>query len=80
MVFLQHGLMVGMWMVTATLAGLALWQAGIVRHIRGIPMWVFVALLFVTTIMCRSSGAIVLLGVASPLSHRSVTCGLFFPY
>lgn len=63
MVFLQHGLMVGMWMVTATLAGIALWQSGVVKQIRGIPMWVLIAVLFVTTIMCRSSGAIVLLGV-----------------
>lgn len=63
MVFLQHGLMVGMWMVTATLAGIALWQSGAVRQIRGIPMWVLIAMLFATTIMCRSSGAIVLLGV-----------------
>src|SRR5690606_14280597 len=63
MVFLQHGLMVGMWMVTATLAGIALWQSGVVKQIRGIPMWVLIAILLVTTIMCRSSGAIVLLGV-----------------
>ena len=63
MVFLQHGLMVGMWMATATLAGLAMWQSGMVRQIRGIPMWVFVATLFLTTIMCRSSGAVLLLGV-----------------
>ncbi|NUM54718.1 MAG: O-antigen ligase domain-containing protein [Candidatus Hydrogenedentes bacterium] len=63
MVFLQHGLMVGMWMVTATLAGLALWKSGVVRHIRGIPMWAFLAVLLVTTVMCRSSGAIVLLAV-----------------
>lgn len=63
MVFLQHGLMVGMWMTTATLAGLAFWRSGMVRDIRGIPMWVFVGVLFATTIMCRSSGAILLLGV-----------------
>ncbi len=63
MIFLQHGLMVGMWMVTATLAGIALWQSGVVKQVRGIPMWVLIAILFVTTIMCRSSGAIVLLGV-----------------
>jgi hypothetical protein len=81
MVFLQHGLMVGMWMVTATLAGLALWQAGIVRQIRGIPMWVFVAPLFVTTIMCRSSGAIVLLGVgiAAFASVRYLRTSLALP-
>lgn len=61
MVFLQHGLMVGMWMTTATLAGLALWQTGGIRTIRGVPMWLFVGALFITTIMCRSSGALVLL-------------------
>jgi hypothetical protein len=63
MIFLQHGLMVGMWMVTATLAGLALWRTGLVRQIRGIPMWAIMALLFGTTVMCRSSGAVLLLGV-----------------
>ncbi|MDZ4859602.1 MAG: O-antigen ligase domain-containing protein [Candidatus Hydrogenedentes bacterium] len=63
MVFLQHGLMVGMWMTTATLCGLALWKTGVVRHIRGVPMWFLVGLLAVTTLMCRSTGALLLLAI-----------------
>ncbi|MBM3288880.1 MAG: O-antigen ligase domain-containing protein [Candidatus Hydrogenedentes bacterium] len=63
MVFLQHGLMVGMWMVTATLSGIALWRTGAMRQIRGIPMWMPVGVLFLTAVLCRSSGALVLLGM-----------------
>jgi hypothetical protein len=32
-VFMQHGLMVGIWMMTATLVAFALWRAGILRQL-----------------------------------------------
>ncbi|GMU92151.1 MAG: hypothetical protein AMXMBFR4_12090 [Candidatus Hydrogenedentota bacterium] len=63
MVFLQHGLMVGMWMATATLCGLALWRTGSLRQVRGISIAPLIAMLFVTTFMCRSTGAILLMFV-----------------
>lgn len=61
MVFLQHGLMVGMWMTTASLAGIALWMTGSVRSIRGVPVGVFVGAVVLTAVLCKSTAAIVLL-------------------
>ncbi len=60
-VFMQHGLMVGMWMVTASLIGVWLWRAKTLRQIRGVPMALLVPVLLATTILCKSFGALVLL-------------------
>ncbi|MCC6488777.1 MAG: O-antigen ligase domain-containing protein [Candidatus Hydrogenedentes bacterium] len=60
-VFLQHGLMVGMWMVTAALAGLALWRSKSLTQIAGVPVGVYVAALAITAVLCKSTGAIILL-------------------
>ncbi|MCZ6835629.1 MAG: O-antigen ligase domain-containing protein [Planctomycetota bacterium] len=60
-VFMQHGLMVGMWMAGATLMGIWLWFSGIIKRIWGVPVGLFVAGLFITTVMCKSTGAVVLL-------------------
>lgn len=61
MVFMEHGLMVGMWMAVATLCALGLWRVCRVRRFYGVPMGVIVGALFVTTILCKSTGASVLL-------------------
>lgn len=63
-VFMEHGLMVGMWMVTAMLAGLQLWR------VKRFPAWllrlpvkpglILIGLLIVT-ISCKSTGALFLL-------------------
>lgn len=60
MVFLQHGLMVGMWMTTAALVGLALWRSGSLKHIYGVPMSLLVGVVIVVAILCKSTGAIAL--------------------
>jgi hypothetical protein len=60
-VFMQHGLMVGMWMTCASLAGVWLWQTRSLRKVRNLPMWVLVCALLGTTVLCKSMGAIVLL-------------------
>jgi hypothetical protein len=62
-VFMQHGLMVAMWMAAATLMGVWLWYTQSVREIRGIPMVVLVPLLGATTLACRSMNSMVLLAV-----------------
>lgn len=60
MVFLKHGLMVGMWMAMASLVGLWLWRSGAIRRIGGWSMpWLLVPLVG-TAILCRSLGALVL--------------------
>ncbi|HUR29091.1 MAG TPA: O-antigen ligase domain-containing protein [Planctomycetota bacterium] len=66
MVFMQHGLMVGLWMCAASLVAMALWMSGALRQLWGIPMYAVVAFLCGTTALCKSFGAIALLlaGVA----------------
>lgn len=61
MVFMHHGLMVGMWMAAASLVGIALWKSGALRRFwRWRIQWPVLALV-VTTILCQSVGALVLL-------------------
>lgn len=60
-VFMWHGLMVGMWMSMASLVGTWLWISGTVRSIRGIALPWFLVPLGVTTLLCKSAGALVLL-------------------
>jgi hypothetical protein len=60
-VFLQHGLMVGMWMTTASLVGVALWATGSIRSVRGVPILIFVVAVVLTAILCKSTASVVLL-------------------
>lgn len=64
-VFMQHGLMVGMWMTAASLAAIALWRG---RLLVGLSAWklaisprILVCILILTTIACKSMGALALL-------------------
>lgn len=61
MVFMQHGLAVGMWMAAASLVGVWLWHTKALTQIRQVPMMLLLPILVATTIMCKSFGAIVLL-------------------
>ncbi|NEO32244.1 MAG: O-antigen ligase domain-containing protein [Symploca sp. SIO3C6] len=60
-VFMQHGLSVGMWMATATLIGIWLWRAGVIKQVWGISMRWLVAVLLITVVLVKSTGAIILL-------------------
>lgn len=67
-VFMEHGLMTAMWMVTAWLSGYQLWRAGWLNltfpALRGV--WgPAILLLLATVILCKSTGALglLLLGV-----------------
>jgi len=61
MVFMQHGLMLGMWMTSASLVGVWLWHTGAIKRMFNLPMsWLAMGQL-VVTVMCKSSGAIALL-------------------
>ncbi len=56
-VFMLHGLEVGMWMMAVTLIGIWLWQAKVIRKVKGIPMqWILVSLL-ITFVLIKSTGA-----------------------
>jgi hypothetical protein len=66
MVFMQHGLMVGMWMTAAALLGIWLWRTRTVRWFGALPVWPLLGLLLLTTALCKSLGSALLLviGVA----------------
>jgi hypothetical protein len=64
MVFMDHGLMVGLWMAAATLLAVALWSAG-ARRMWGLPAGVVVLVLAGTTLACKSLGSIILLAVGT---------------
>ncbi|WP_406696203.1 tetratricopeptide repeat protein [Singulisphaera sp. Ch08] len=65
-VFMQHGLEVGMWMAAASLAGFWLWATGTIRRVWGVGFGHYLLALTMTTILCKSTGTLVLLaaGVA----------------
>ena len=65
MLFMQHGLAVALWMASASLVGLGLVRAGILRRFRGVSLKWAVGALYATTILCKSVGAIALLATGS---------------
>lgn len=78
MVFMQHGLMVGLWMGAASVIGVALWLAGGTRKLWGMPVAPLVVVLLVTGVLCKSFGAtiLVLVGVLALLAMRSLRTSL----
>lgn len=66
-VFLDSGLQLGMWMTVATLIGICLWRSRLLPKLYDVPAGCWVAMLAVTTVLCRSTGALALLmiGLAS---------------
>ncbi len=58
MVFMQHGLAVGAFMMAATLVGLWLWQTGVIKRVWNISVIWWMAALFLTFVLCRSTGAL----------------------
>lgn len=65
MVFMQHGLMVSMWMALTALVGYALWWSRSITQIWNIPSLLLVLALGVTALMCKSSYAILLLSAGA---------------
>ena len=64
-VFMQHGLMLGLWMGAATIIGLALWLSGSMRKLWGMPLSILAPVLLATTVLCKSFGATVLVLAAT---------------
>lgn len=75
MVYMEHGLMVAMWMVSSSMFGIWMWYAGllpkflskivIVKHYyRMVPFWMLLAAQIVTTAMMKSTGAFILFMMA----------------
>ncbi|HWE02308.1 MAG TPA: hypothetical protein VG326_07825 [Tepidisphaeraceae bacterium] len=61
MCFLQHGLAVGMWMTSACLVGFWMWQCGTIKTVMGLPLVFLLGVLFVTTVLCKSTGGLLFL-------------------
>lgn len=62
-VFMQHGLMVGMWMCMSSMVGIWLWRTGAVSWLKGEKgAWV-AAVHAVTAVLCKSVGALGLMVV-----------------
>jgi tetratricopeptide (TPR) repeat protein len=60
-VFLATGLELGMWMTNASLIGYMMWSSGAVKTLRGVSFgWLLVAL-GLTTVLCKSTGSILLM-------------------
>ncbi len=59
-VFLTHGLMLALWMGVATTAGYCLWRSRIVRRVWTVPTHLLLGAIAVTTVACKSMGALVL--------------------
>jgi hypothetical protein len=63
---LENGNQLGIWMATATLIAVWLWRRKTANAILGIPMLVVAVALFAVTILCQSTGAILLLVALIP--------------
>ena len=77
-VFMEHGLMVGAWMMAAALLGVWLWKAGVIKQIWGIPIKWLVGALLVAVVLVKSTGAWVLLamGIVILFSAKSFRTSL----
>jgi hypothetical protein len=67
LVFMNHGLMVALFMASATLVAWWLWRTRARSSLVGLPLWAITAALGVTTLLCKSTGAVglLLIGIAA---------------
>lgn len=56
-IFMESGLMLGVYMMSATLIGIVLWRTRIVKSIVGLPMSLWVLLLLITFVLVKATGA-----------------------
>lgn len=59
-VFLSKGLELGMWMSSASMLGYWLWASGGLKRLWGLPFGLLLIYLMAVTILCRSTGALLL--------------------
>lgn len=60
-VFMESGLMLGIWMMAASLMGIWLWRTGVIKQLWGIPVNWLVAVLLITFILTKATSAYALL-------------------
>ncbi len=56
-VFLTHGLAVGVWMMSASLMGIALWRFKVIKKLWNVPVGTWVGILLFVFVFIRSTGA-----------------------
>jgi len=78
-VFLANGLELGMWMTLATLTAQRLWASGAVHRLRGYPFGALALALAVTTVLCRSTGALCLLALGLAVLWTTRLCKRSWP-
>jgi hypothetical protein len=66
-VFMEHGLMVALWSGVAAVSAFWLWRSRAVTSIKKVPMILITVILVGETFLCKSSGAIVLMGAGIAL-------------
>jgi hypothetical protein len=83
MVFMYHGITVAYWMGTAALIAFWLWRTRSTHRLGLLPMGLVVAALGVMTLLCKTLGPIILIGVvavalvlAVKLQHRALLTAL----
>ncbi len=70
-VFMQHGIMVALWMAVSTTVSFWMWRCREIYYVKGVPLAFIVFFLFVTTILCKTAGGWLALIIG---------CGLYFLY
>ncbi len=78
-VFMEHGLMVAVWMCSSFLCGIWLWRSGCLKKLGGIPVWIWLIPLGITVILTRSTGALSLLLISTCLLFLCSELNLRWP-
>jgi tetratricopeptide (TPR) repeat protein len=60
-VFLSTGLELGLWMTIASITGWQIWFCGAVKTLRGFSFGWLLIVLMITTVLCKSTGSLLLL-------------------
>jgi hypothetical protein len=78
-VFMEHGLMVGAWIMAASLVGVWLWKSKSIKQLWGYHIKWFVVALLITMVLVKSMGALILLGVGTAILFTAVKLRKAFP-
>ena len=78
-VFMQHGLALGAWLMAASFVGIWLWKTEVIKKVQKLDVKWLLAILLVTFIMAKSTGAYGLLAIGLLLVFSSLTMRTALP-
>lgn len=78
-VFMAHGLMVALWMASATLIGAWLWFSGNLKNLGGIPVIILAIPLGLVTLACMSMASVLLMVTALAVLYFATTTRARWP-